>query len=148
MLSNLAALLNNLFITDKQSGTDGQSSRGYYINEGMGPTQSSMNLVGNNDNADMESDRSSRAYATVDSNQRRADFMANVQQHAAADRTSSSYSSSVSTSTAENTAANDVPTSSLRPNVAYGIEQQKRQNGGGYVNGRKTPLRPPPRPPR
>ena len=138
----LTVTVINLY-TGKQCGNDGQSSRGYYMNEGLGPTQSSMNLVGSHD-IDTESERSSRQYATVDSNQRLADLMANMQE-SGADRTSSTYSSSVSQSAVEN----DVPSASLRPNVAYGIEQQKiQQNGGGYVNGRRTPMRPPPRPPR
>lgn len=126
-------------LTGKQRCNDGQSSRGYYINEGLGPTRSSVNLVGNQD-IDTESITSSRQYATVDSNQRLADLMATIQQ--TSPDGSSTYSSSVPPSSAEN----DVPRSSLRPNVAYGID--KGQNGRGYVNGRKAPMKPPPCPPR
>jgi hypothetical protein len=121
----------------KTQGTrDGQSTRGYYMNEGLGPTHSSMNLVTGHD-VDVESDSTSRQYATVDSNQRLADMLAS--QGALSRSNSSNCSTSVTTE-------NDVPSSSLRPNIAYGVEQN-RGEGRGYVNGRKAPMRPPPRPP-
>ena len=93
-------------------------SRNYYMNEGLGPTTTAVDL-------DEETDRSSRQYATV-----------------------ASYDHDNGRSpTAATTSRSDVPNSSLRANIAYGIEQ-KRQREGGLVHGLKVPLRPPPRPPR
>ena len=129
-----------LIYTGRRVGSDNQSSRSYYMNEGMGPNQSSTDLVGAHE-IDAESERSSRQYATVDSNQRLADML--VTAHNAIER-----SDSDSTAVSMTPAHNDVPSSSLRPNVAYGIEQKRERNGRGFVNGRKAPMRPPPRPPR
>ena len=88
------------------------------MNEGLGPTTTAVDLD--------ETDRSSRQYATVASHD---------------------HDYGRSSPTAATTSRSDVPNSSLRANVAYGIEQ-KRQREGGLVHGLRVPLRPPPRPPR
>lgn len=134
---------------DKVRPVDERSSRGYYMNEGMGPDQpTTINTLASQDNEtqnlDAVSERSSRQYATVDSNQRQAD---NFNSFNPLDRSTSSTALTV-TSPTDN---NDVPDSSLRPNVAYGLEQKRKRAagvGGGYINGVRMPMRPPPRPPR
>ena len=88
------------------------------MNEGLGPNTTAADL-------EQHTDRSSRQYATVAPNDR-------------------DYSISPP---AVNTSRSDVPNSSLRPNVAYGVERN-RQQGRAVVNGLKVPMRPPPRPPR
>ena len=89
------------------------------MNEGLGPTTTPIDL-------DEDNDRTSRQYATV----------------TALDRNHDSTSPP-----AVSASRSDVPNSSLRVNVAYGIEQ-KNQRERGLVNGLRVPMRPPPRPPR
>lgn len=116
--------------TGKVSSTDDRSSRGYYANEGLGPAMTSTNI-----DIDAQSDRS---YATVSTNQR----LANTVNHVA----HNILSECSSNSTTASTSASDVPRSSLRPNIAYGLEQKRNERK--IVNGIKAPMRPPPRPPR
>ena len=88
------------------------------MNEGLGPTTTVVFL-------DEDNDRTSQEYATV----------------AAIDQAPDSTSPpAVSASH-----CSDVPNSSLRVNVAYGIDQQ-RQRERGILNGLQGPMLPP-RPP-
>ena len=97
--------------------SDDRSSRGYYINDGMGPDSPSTNyhipIPQNAADTTLSSDRTSQQYATVDPNQRLADRLAQALDYSPTTTTSSSSSSE-----------NDVPSSSLRPNIAYGLEQK------------------------
>lgn len=82
--------------------------------------------------------QSDRSYATINPNQRLADTMNHVTHNIL-----SEYSSN---STTASTSISDVPRSSLRPNIAYGVEQKRNERK--IVNGIRAPMRPPPRPPR
>lgn len=113
------------------SSTDERSSRGYYMNDGLGPAACTTVDVDDN------TDGMSRQYATVDSNQRLASTVNRVMHDILSERSSSS--------TTATSPSIDVPTSFLRANIAYGIEQ--KQNKGRIVNGIRAPMRPPPRPP-
>lgn len=110
--------------------SDIRSSRGYYVNEGLGPAMPSTDI-----DAESESDRS---YATVSPTHRLASSVNHVAHNV--------LSQSSSNSTTASTTVTDVPRSSLRPNIAYGLEQ--RRNERKMVNGIRAPMRPPPRPPR
>ena len=116
------------------------------MNDNMGPVQTTSTAGAVNaamNDRDNESEASSRQYATVNSNERIAfDHIP----HNVIESRSNSYSSS---SSALPSPQNDVPNSSLRPNVAYGIDANKRGRGerGGMINGKRAPMRPPPRPP-
>ena len=108
--------------------SDIRSSRGYYVNEGLGPAMPSNDI-------DAESDRS---YATVSPTHRLASTVNHVPHNVLSDTSSNSTTAS--------TTVTDVPRSSLRPNIAYGLEQ--RRNERKVVNEIRAPMRPPPRPPR
>ena len=127
-------------------GSINQSSRDYSINESAGSTVALTTAADTID--DGASERSSRQYATVDTNKRLAQIALNhIPHHDVLDNTSSTASSAASTpvSNAGFAADNDVPRSSLQANIAYGIEQKRQR--GGIVNGIRAPMRPPPRPP-
>lgn len=115
-------------LAGKISSSDIRSSRGYYVNEGLGPAMASIDI-------DTESDRS---YATVSPTHRLASTVNQVAHNV--------LSESSSNSTTASTTVTDVPQSSLRANIAYGLEQ--RRNERKIVNGIRAPMRPPPRPPR
>lgn len=101
---------------------DVRSSRGYYVNEGLGPTVAS--IAG-----------SDRSYATVSPTHRLGSTVNHVPHDVLSECSSNS-------TTASTTVTTDVPQFSLRPNIAYGLDQ--RRNERKVVNGIRAPMRPPP----
>lgn len=95
-------------------GSEGQrASHGYYMNEGLGPT--------NGTSVDGEPARFSRHYDIVQSGQRAASL-----------RSVNRVNDDVIATQGATTQSGDVPSSSLQRNVAYGVElssNRGRRNG-------------------